>query len=103
MVTATHAARIVSGLVDETQVLSALTGALLAAHKVIGSPAFDRADPMSVPNTVDREHAYKYAFTCLSEHEIYGDARYLEEVEGFKRNGILAGWVHTSTLEPLAL
>jgi hypothetical protein len=96
MVTATHAARVVSTLVDRTQVLAALTGGLLAAHKIVGCPAFDREHPMTIPDRVDRDHAYRYAFTCLSEYEAYADERYLDEFEGFKRNGLLAAWVCTS-------
>ena len=93
MVTATQAARTIAGLIDETEVLSALTGSLLAAHLVVGSPAFERALPLPVPEYLDREHTYKYAYACSVEYREYGDNRYLEEFEGFRQSGLLAPWV----------
>ena len=92
MVTATQAIRICSGVINERLALAALTGALLAAHQVVGSPAFDRDKPLSIPDNLDREHIYKYAWACLSEYRQYGDARYIEEIRGFRNKGLLPEW-----------
>lgn len=92
MVTATQAVRVCSPLVDEELAVAALTGALLAAHKVVGSPDFDRDGVMPVPDRLDREHTYKYAWACLSEHRHYGDERYADEIRGFREKGLIADW-----------
>ena len=48
MVTVTQAVRICSELVDKNLALAALTGGLLAAHQVVGSPSFNRDYSMPV-------------------------------------------------------
>jgi hypothetical protein len=92
MVTATQAVRICFEFVDKRLALAALTGGLLAAHQVVGSPGFDRDNPIPVPNRLDEEHAYKYAWACLSEYRHYGDVRYAEEIQGFRKNGLIPQW-----------
>ena len=92
MVTATQAVRVCSELVDKRLALAALTGGLLAAHQVVGSPDFDRDNPMTMPNRLDEEHAYKYAWACLSEYRHYGDDRYVEEIQGLRKNGLIPQW-----------
>ena len=92
MVTATQAVRICSELIDTKLAVAALTGGLLAAHRVVGSPDFHRRNPMPVPERLDREHTYKYAWTCLSEYRHYGDDRYAEEIRGFRRSGLIPEW-----------
>jgi len=92
MVTATQAVRICSELIDKRLALAALTGGLLAAHQVVGSPDFDRDNPMPVPNRLDEEHTYKYTWTCLSEYRHYGDDRYVEEIQGLRKNGLIPQW-----------
>ena len=92
MVTATQAARICSEFVDRRSVLAALTGGLLAAHRVVGSPDIDRDTPMAVPDELDREHRYKYVWACLSEYRHYRDERYAEEIRGFRDKGLVPAW-----------
>lgn len=90
MVTAAQAARVCADLVDEKAVLAALTGSLLAAHRVLGSPSFDEVMP--VPEKLDREHNYKYVYACLDEYRAYGNEKYVEEVRGFRDAGLVASW-----------
>lgn len=90
MVTATQAARLCSRFVDHRLALAALTGALLAAHKAVGSPEFD--DPRPVPGRLDREHVYKYAWACLSEHRHYGNPLYAQEIRGLRDAGLIPRW-----------
>jgi hypothetical protein len=92
LVTATQAIRICSEFIDAKLALAALTGSLLAAHQVLGSPAFDRADPLPIPDRLDREHAYKYAWACLSEYRLYGDELYIDEIRGFRERGLIPAW-----------
>ena len=92
MVTATQAVRICSEFVDAKLTLAALTGGLLAAHRVVGSPGFDRNNPIPVSDELDREHSYKYTWTCLSEYRHYRDDRYEEEIRGFRDNGLVPAW-----------
>ncbi len=92
MVTATQAIRMCSGVIDERLALAALTGALLAAHQAVGSPGFDRENPLPIPDHLDREHIYKYVWACLSEYRQYGDARYTEEIRGFRDKGLVPSW-----------
>jgi hypothetical protein len=92
MVTATQAVRVCSELVDKRLALASLTGGLLAAHQVVGSPDFDRDNPMTVPNRLDEEHTYKYAWTCLSEYRHYGDDRYIEEIKMLRESGLIPLW-----------
>ncbi len=92
MVTATQAVRICSTYVDTNLALAALTGGLLAAHKVVGSPNFDRNDPKTFAVSPDQEHAYKYAWTCLSEYRNYEDKRYLEEILELRNRGYIPNW-----------
>jgi Questin oxidase-like len=98
LVTATQAIRICAGIIDENLVLASLTGALLAAHQVVGSPAFDRYSPLSVPDHLDREHTYKYVWTCLSEYRHYGDDRYKEEIRGFRDKSLVPAWCASSEI-----
>ena len=92
MVTATQAVRICSELIDKKLALAALTGGLLAAHQVVGSPDFDRDSPMPVNSRLDNEHNFKYAWACLSEYRYYRDDRYLEEIQGLRQNGLIPEW-----------
>ena len=92
MVTATQAVRICSEFIDKKLALAALTGGLLAAHQVVGSPDFVRDHSMPVNDRLSDEHTYKYAWACLSEYRHYGDNRYLEEIEGFRQSGLIPRW-----------
>ena len=92
MVTATQAVRICSEFIDKKLALAALTGGLLAAHQVVGSPGFGRVHSMPVNDRLSDEHTYKYAWACLSEYRHYGDNRYLEEIQGFRQNGLIPQW-----------
>ena len=92
LVTVTHAVRICSPLVDANDLLSALTGSMLAAHRALGSPNFARAQPAPIPGRLDREHRFKYGWSCLAEYRSYGDPRYLEELLGFRQAGLLPDW-----------
>jgi hypothetical protein len=92
MVTATQAVRICSEFIDQKLALAALTGGLLAAHQVVGSPGFDRDHSMPVNDRLDNEHNYKYAWACLSEYRHYGEARYLEEIQGRRKSGLIPKW-----------
>jgi hypothetical protein len=92
MVTATQAVRICSEFIDKKLALAALTGGLLAAHQVVGSPDFDRGHSMPVNDSLDDEHNYKYAWACLSEYRHYGDVRYLEEIQGLRQSGLIPQW-----------
>ena len=74
----------------EESVLAPLTGALLAAHLAVGSPSFK--DPQPVPRRLDREHAYKYAWACLSEYRHSGEVRYTEEIRALRHQGLIPGW-----------
>ena len=85
MVTATHAARVCATIVEHDLVLRSLTGALLAAHRALGSPVFDRNKPAPVPDDVDLVHGYKYLYACRAEYAAEADARYLEEIESFEQ------------------
>jgi len=90
MVTATQAARICAQLVDPQLVMTCLTGAILAAHKAVGSPEF--ADPKPMNASLNPEHCLKYAWACLSEHGAYGDPRYLDEIKAFREMGLIPKW-----------
>jgi len=90
MVTATFAMRTCARLLDERTALATLTGSLLAAHKVVGSPSFDAPAPM--PKRIDREHAYKYAYACLAEYRCHGDPAYVDELKALRAGGIIAPW-----------
>jgi len=90
MVTATQAARICARIVDPQLIMSCLTGAILAAHKAVGSPAFAR--PKSLHPSLDPEHSLKYAWACLSEFDAYGDPRYLDEIKAFRDIGLIPAW-----------
>jgi hypothetical protein len=92
MVTATQAVRICSEFIDKKLALAALTGSLLAAHQVVGSPDFDRDHSLPVNDRLDDEHNYKYAWACLSEYRHYGDDRYLEEIQGLRQSGLIPQW-----------
>ena len=89
MVTATHASRICLPYLDEKSGLAALTGALLAAHIVVGSPHFHtRAALVSQ----GEDHDLKFAWSCLSEYRCYGDERYLEEIRLLKDAHLIPAW-----------
>jgi hypothetical protein len=91
MVTATHAARICARvLVDPTIMLASLSNALLAAHGIVGNPEFD--SPVPVPQRLDPEHAFKYAWSCLSEYREYGGQSYLGEIEAFRNQELIPDW-----------
>lgn len=90
LVTATQAVRICSRLVDEEVALSSLTGSILASHLALGSPTI--GEPQPVPDRLDREHTFKYAWACLSEYREYGDPRYLAEIRGFREAGLIPAW-----------
>ena len=92
MVTATQAVRVCSRYIDQDLALAVLTGSLLAAHRVVGSPSFERNDPSPVNPQIDTEHAYKYVWACLSEYRRYGDERYAEEVRRFREHQIVPSW-----------
>lgn len=92
LVTGTQAVRICSEFIDDKLALAALTGGLLAAHLVLGSPGFGQADTMPTPDRLDREHAYKYAWACFSEYRVYGDPLYLDEIRGFRDKGLIPAW-----------
>lgn len=96
MVTATQAARVCSTFVDDETMRACLTGALLGAHRIVGSPAFDADRPAPAPDALDREHIYKYIYACMSEHRVYGDPRYLDEIRAFRGKGLIEEWMaHT--------
>lgn len=92
MVTATHAPRICARVVDPRLTLAALTGGLLAAHKIIDSPAYDAAIPAAVPNELDSAHIYKYVYSCQQEYKEYQDRRHLQEIKGFRQKGLIPPW-----------
>jgi len=92
MVTATQAVRICSKLLETRGMLAALTGGLLAAHRVVGSPDFDRAGPAPMPDRLDKEHTYKYAWACLSEYRQYRDERYAQEILDLRDKGLIPAW-----------
>ena len=92
MVTATQAVRICSELIDKKLALAALTGGLLAAHQVVGSPDFYPDHSMPVNDRLDSEHNYKYAWACLSEYRHYRNNRYLEEIQGLRQNELIPQW-----------
>ncbi len=92
MVTATQAIRICSEFIDNKLALAALTGGLLAAHKVVGSPCINREKAMLMSNSLGLEHAYKYAWTCLSEYRHYGGARYAEEIIDLRKLEFIPHW-----------
>ena len=91
LVTATQAARVIARTLGEEVILPSLTGAILSAHKVVGSPSF--AETKAVPAQGDHEHMYKYVYACVSEYEAYEDIRYLEEIRKFKQAGLVEDWV----------
>lgn len=85
MVTATHAVRICSKLIDTKLAVAALTGGLLAAHRIVGCPRIDRFNPLPISDQLDREHAYKYTWTCLSEFRHYQDNKYADEIRQIRQ------------------
>ncbi len=93
MVTATHAARACADLVPERQVLAALTGGLLAAHRIVGAPSFGPVARAPRPGSLDLAHALKYVYSCQSEYAAWGDERYLAEIDMFLGAGLVPAWV----------
>lgn len=94
MVTATNAAQSLQPFCDEELLVAATSGALLAAHQIVGSPTFDFVTPHT--KSGDSEHVVKYGFACLQEYERYGDARYLDEFDQLKSVGSLPDWARRS-------
>ncbi|XOV87563.1 MAG: questin oxidase family protein [Pseudomonadota bacterium] len=92
MVTATHAARVCAAFVPERLMLASLTGALMAAHRIIKAPAFEQPNRVAAPGTLDAAHALKYVYTCQAEYGAWGDERYLEEIDLFRRAGLVPAW-----------
>ena len=92
LVTGCQALRCV--LDDQTMELgvASMTGAVLASHQVLGSPDLDPV-VMAPSESLDQEHAYKYAWACLSEFRRYGDPEYLAEIERFRAVGLVPEWV----------
>lgn len=92
LVTASQALRQCLPFVDEHKAIASLTGAILAAHRALDCPAFDPAQAMSAPTSIDREHGYKYAWVCVSEYRHYNDPRYIQELVGFRDAGLVPDW-----------
>ena len=96
MVTATYAARVCSNYLDEVnqrRLLAALTGALLAAHQIVGSPAFDADRPVDVTEP-DTEHLFKYLYVIKQEHALGHDPRYQDELSAFLEAGFTPTWLN---------
>ena len=72
-----------------------MTGAILAAHLALGSPALDALPELDAPPALDPEHSYKYCWACLSEYRAYGDPAYLDEINRFKAAGLVPAWIST--------
>ena len=98
LVTASQALRQCQPYLDEDQGLAALTGAMLAAHRALDCPDFDQSNPLPAPDTIDREHGYKYAWACLSEYRHYQEPRYAEELRGFRDAGLVPAWCGAAEL-----
>lgn len=96
LVTATQAARACVPYVDENVLVAALSGGILAGHRIVGSPHFEPDRPLPVPERLDREHALKYVYACHSEQEIYHDPRYAEEIAGCRAAGLVPAWAAVS-------
>ncbi len=92
LVTATQAMRICVQHIDETEGVAALTGAMLAAHQVLGSPEYRTARPLAAPGKLDQEHSFKYVWACVSEFRAYSDARYVDEIRAFRDAGLVPAW-----------
>jgi len=71
---------------------SSMTGALLAAHLVLGSPKI-LSDALPAPRQLDPEHCYKYVWACVCEYRRYSDADYLSEIALFREQGLVPDWV----------
>lgn len=91
LVTATQAGRELARVVGEQPVVQALGPAVLAAHQIVGSPAFDT--PLAAPAGLDPEHGIKYVYSCLVEMRHRGSEVYAEEIRAFEAQGLLSGWV----------
>lgn len=76
----------------EPVAVAAITGAILASHLVLGSPAF-RTVSVGEVGTLDPEHAFKYVWACLSEYRAYGNPVYVDEIRLFRSAGSVPGWV----------
>ncbi len=98
MVTVTHGIRLCQPMVETDLALASLTSGLLAAHKVVGSPGFNQHKPLPVSAQLDREHALKYAWTCLSEYRHYGDERYASELLSLREAGLIPSWCAASEI-----
>lgn len=95
MVTATWAARICSRVLatdHQARLLAALTGALLAAHQIVGAPRFDAEAPIAVSQP-DTEHLYKYLYVCRQESKLGNDPRYLTELQAFHEANMTPAWL----------
>ncbi len=91
LVTSTQALRVVTGHVGEDLAVASMTGAILASHLVLGSPTLE--GPASPPSQLDPEHAFKYAWSCVSEYRAYGNEIYLDEARAFRDTGLVPSWV----------
>ena len=98
MVTATHTAGILGGVLEERLLLPALTGALLAAHTIVGRPPLSTGNVAPAPASLDEAHVLKYAWSCHCEYRRYGDPRYLDEIRRFRQSGLLPDWCTTDQL-----
>ena len=90
MVSAVEASRELAALIGAAPVAHALGPAMLAIHKVLGSPAFEV--PLPPPGQLEAQHAIRYAYSCLVEHR-RGRTGYAEEIVAFQRAGLLPSYV----------
>lgn len=96
LVTATQAARTISEHIDAKHtaaLLSALSGSILAAHRVLGSPTFERTLVQPAPTGLHEDHTFKYGYSALREYEQWADPRYREEIALFRAADLLPSWV----------
>lgn len=97
LVTATQALRMAIPKSLEKEAISSMTGALLASHLVLGSPALT-SEPLPAPSQLDPEHSFKYVWACWSEYEAYGNESYLDEIERFRMANLVPEWTAESLL-----
>ena len=91
LVTANQAARMCLPFVVESEMVASLSAGMRAAYQVLNAPDF--TIPLPVPDKIDDEHGIKYVYACASEYSAWNDPRYLTEIEGFKREGLVPDWV----------
>lgn len=97
LVTSTQALRMVTTPATEQTAMAAMSGAVLASHVVLQSPAI--GESMVVPEKLDPEHAIKYVYSCLVEYREYGDGRYVDEIRSFRDSGLVPAWVASDLLD----